>query len=681
MAEKKVTIAYETDYDGKAAHTAQSDLHKTADEAKKTGKAGSEAGKQGQKGFENMALGIGKAVAAFAAIKGAIDFFASSVTAANENARAVNTLAAAYQAVGYTASGAMQQAQQFATKMQQLTGIADEAFLNAQRLLANYGVVGSKAQEAIQAAYALSIGRNIDFASAMDLVSKAAAGQTQTLARYGIQIDKNTESGAKFDAVLAQINERFGATAQAAMGDSSTKLNALKESWGDFKEQVGAGLNEGLVPVVDFLTKSVGWLNQAFKSLSAGWAVSFDWLFTALQGVKAGFLSLGEYALKSLEPIVKVMSYIPVVGSKIQGVFDEANTSLAQMAESAREQTANMAEMSTPISAIWKTEKAITEEEKEQLKINEALVNGNRNLADAAKERAEAEKKSREEQLKALDNLGLSTSKDLKGWDRDKQSSEQSPTDLEVFAGGQNALGDAADSVNQYDAEATRLEELRALKQEYIENEITDEQLKQEALANLEQQYNQQKLANDKNQAKARQQVYASMWSSLSSLSTSENKKVAAAGKIAGVAQATMSTFTGAAKALELPYPANLVAMAAVLAQGFALVEQIQSVKLAEGGLVKAVTGGVPAVIGEGGSDEAVLPLDNSRALSRIGGAIAEQSGAVGGVVVNINVSASGGVEAILDQLTDAARNGTVQALEFANLNYKVGQSQQGYSV
>ena len=196
MADNKVTITYGTEYDGKGAKTAQADLKKTTDQAKKAGEAAAEAGEKGATGFDNMAVGIGKAVAAFAAIKGVIDFFASSIQAANENARAVNTLAAAYNAVGYTAEGAMKQAQQFASKMQSLTGIADEAFLNAQRLLANYGVVGSKAQEAIQAAYALSIGRSIDFGTAMDIVSKAAAGQTQTLARYGIQIDKNTESGA-----------------------------------------------------------------------------------------------------------------------------------------------------------------------------------------------------------------------------------------------------------------------------------------------------------------------------------------------------------------------------------------------------------------------------------------------------------------------------------------------------
>lgn len=612
MAEKKVTIAYETDYDGKAAKTAQADLKKTAEEAKKTGKTTEQAGGQGQKGFENMALGIGKAVAAFAAIKGAIDFFASSITAANENARAVNTLAAAYQAVGYTANGAMKQAQDFASKMQQLTGIADEAFLNAQRLLANYGVVGTKAQEAIQAAYALSIGRSIDFASAMDIVSKAAAGQTQTLARYGIQIDKNTAEGEKFDAVLAQINERFGATAQAAMGDSTTKLNALKESWGDFKEQVGAGLNEGLVPAVDFLTQAVGVLNKTFKGLSAGWAVSFDWLFTAIQGVKAAFLTLGEYAIKSFQPVISLMSHIPIIGDNIKGVFDSANNALSELAANSREQTVEMWKMATPVSAIWETEKAITEETTAQLKANEDLVNSKRDLVQATNEVAEAEKAANEAR--------------------------------------------AESNETQAEKEKQQAEELYGLKKVLGIQEQKDKKSAIESVTGMLKQGSKEQMAVQKAQ---------------------------------GMAQAAIATYQAANSAYAALAPIPIVgpalgaaAAAAAIAYGLNNVAQISGIKLAEGGLVKAVTGGVPAVIGEGGSDEAVLPLNNSKALQRIGGAIAEEGGNMGAPVqIYIQTQAVGGVEAILEQLTDASRNGVVQALEFANLNYKVGAEQQGFSV
>lgn len=606
-----VTVKIKSEYDGKGDKDAQKGLKKVEEQAKSTGAASQAAGEAGNTGFSSMAAGIGKAVAAFAAIKGVVDFFASSVSLANENARAVNTLAAAYQAVGYTAQGAMKQAQDFATRMQNLTGIADEAFLNAQRLLANYGVVGAKAQEAIQAAYALSIGRSMDFGTAMDLVSKAAAGQTSVLTRYGIQIDKNTESGAKFDAVLAQINERFGATAQAAMGDSTTKLNALSQSWGDFKEQVGAGLNDGLVPAVDFLTKVVGWLNQAFKSLSAGWAVAFDWLFNALQGVKAGFLTLGEYAINSLKPIVTVLGYIPGIGKEIKGVFDNASQSLAQMAESAREQTATMAHMSTPLSAIWETEKAITEEQQHRLDLQAEEINSR-----------VANEQAAQEQLTEAVRQGVE---------------------------------ERAEIVNQaQEAEAQKETDLSFLKKQLG---ITE---KKDTKSNLE---------------------------NITTMLRQGSKEQMAVQKAQGMAQAAISTYQAANSAysalagIPIVGPAlGAAAAAAAIAYGLNNVAQISGIKLAEGGLVKAVTGGVPAVIGEGGSDEAVLPLDNSRAMQRIGGAIAEESGAVGGVVLTQNITIQAG-ESLIPDITNALRNATVDALEMANLTVKVGNGQQGYSV
>lgn len=73
-----------------------------------------------------------------------------------------------------------------------------------------------------------------------------------------------------------------------------------------------------------------------------------------------------------------------------------------------------------------------------------------------------------------------------------------------------------------------------------------------------------------------------------------ENKAMATAAKIFGAIQATISMFTGAAKALELPFPANLAAMAAVLAKGAALVASIksQTVPGAATGLSAQVPGG-----------------------------------------------------------------------------------------
>ncbi|MDD6173318.1 MAG: hypothetical protein PUB86_03415 [Elusimicrobia bacterium] len=115
--------------------------------------------------------------------------------------------------------------------------------------------------------------------------------------------------------------------------------------------------------------------------------------------------------------------------------------------------------------------------------------------------------------------------------------------------------------------------------------------------------------------------------SDLISLSNSSNKTLSAIGKTAAVANATIDTYkaTNAAYSAMAGIPVvdpalGAAVAAAAIAAGLQNVSQIASVQLADGGLVKAVTGGVPALIGEGGSDEAVLPLDNNRAMRGIGG-------------------------------------------------------------
>lgn len=678
MADEKVTIKYETEYDGKGAKTAAADAQKVANTAKSAGDAAKKAGAEGQTGFAAMAAGAAKVGAALVAAKGVVDFFAQSVREYQEHARNVNMLAAAFDNVGYTASGAMQQALAFADEMERSTGLDGELFIKGQRALANYGVVGAQAQEAIRAAFALSANQGMAFESALQLLTRAAAGSTATLTRYGVVLGDNVKEGQKFEAAVKQINEQFGPSAQAAMGDTTAKMGALREAWGGFKEVIGQGLNEGLAPVVEWLTDAVLFLQKAFTAWGNSWDYTIGLIQTGIAGARSVILNFADVALKAFGKIVEIGNKLHLIPDGVAEAVQKAEEWISQAADNAEQQTATLNRMRREITEIWPAEQKITEEQNKQLELQAQQINASRQKKQAEQELT----KELERQQKILDNLGLSSSKDLKGWSRNSDNSEPGPTEEEIFAGGDSELGKAVDAVTQYDAEAERLEQLRELKLSYIEQEISDETLKQEALRNLEAQYNQQKLENDKKQAKARQQVYGTMWSALTGLASSENKKVATIGKVASIAQATISMFTGAAKALELPFPANLAAVATVLAQGAMLVSQIEAVKLANGGLVRAVTGGVNAVIGEGGSDEAVLPLDNTQAMRRIGGAIAEESDGLGGsVVVNVNINASGGLQPFLEQLTEATQNGVTEALRYANVAVKAGNAQGGLTV
>jgi len=663
--DRKVNVTIEAKYNGKGTVDFKKDLEKVEKQAAKTNEEMVSGSRSASDSIITLSSAINVAKAAWAGIRGIVGWFAESISMAAKNARAVNMLAAAYQNVGLTSAGAIDAAKKFASEMQNLTGIADEAFLDGQRLLANYGVVGAKAQEAIRAAYALSVSQGMDFESALMQIAKAAAGSTAALSRYGIVLGDGVKEGEKFDAVLKQINDRFGASAQATMGDMTTKVNALRQEWGDFREYIGRDLIPALQKVIEYGHMAVG----ALRSLAG-------------DNGKTVFNDAMEKTNKEIAKINQEIKWYQDNRAAAQKLADNEIEKLQKQLKLLEGRKKILMDGNDEYIKSNSLQRLEAEKQAKQIEENRVAQAKKKEVAEKEKKAQEAVTDELKRQQEILDNMGLSSSKDLKGWNRDKQASEAGPSELEVFAGGASQLGNAENAWATVEAERDAINWLYLEKKVLIDQEIADEELKQEALTNLENQYNQQKLINDKNQAKARQQIYASMWSSLSSLATNENKKVAAVGKVASIAQATMSTFTGAAKALELPFPANLAAMAAVLAQGFALVGQIQSVKLAEGGLVKAVTGGVSAIVGEGGSDEAVLPLDDTKAMRRIGGAIAEEGGSVGQTVnIYIQTQATGGVEAILEQLTDASRNGVVQALEFANLNYKVGAEQQGYSV
>ncbi|MGY3359742.1 hypothetical protein ACVWZK_006405 [Bradyrhizobium sp. GM0.4] len=91
----------------------------------------------------------------------------------------------------------------------------------------------------------------------------------------------------------------------------------------------------------------------------------------------------------------------------------------------------------------------------------------------------------------------------------------------------------------------------------------------------------------------------ASMAGSFATIASSfgkESSSMAKAAQVFGVIQGTISMYTGAAKALELPFPANIAAMAAVLAQGASMVAKIKSQSVPTGfkdGLSMTVPGGV----------------------------------------------------------------------------------------
>jgi hypothetical protein len=181
---------------------------------------------------------VSYATQAFAAYK-VYDFAKTSVKAFMEQEDASNNLASAYKVLGVHSIDAMKRAEEFASSIQKMTVIGDEAVLQLMQLGASMGqLAGKDLERATIATIGLSRAFKIDTTAAMKLVAKAALGNVDTLTRYGIVLDESLTKQEKFNEVL-KIGEKNFQLAQREIDTTAGKLKQLSNTWGDMKEGIG----------------------------------------------------------------------------------------------------------------------------------------------------------------------------------------------------------------------------------------------------------------------------------------------------------------------------------------------------------------------------------------------------------------------------------------------------------
>lgn len=113
-----------------------------------------------------------------------------------------------------------------------------------------------------------------------------------------------------------------------------------------------------------------------------------------------------------------------------------------------------------------------------------------------------------------------------------------------------------------------------------------------------------------KKQAEQRANHQKEALSRISTLARSNNKTLAAIGKAAALTQIAIDGPAAVVNAYRnIPAPFNFAAAAAVAAAVAAQAAQVTGVQFADGGIVTPTSSGTPAIIGEAGRSEAVIPL------------------------------------------------------------------------
>ena len=208
---------------------------------------------------------IGGLFAGGAAIYKTIDFAKDCWNEYAKSEEAVARLNQQLRSQGIYSDSLSTQLQNLASEIQKITTVSDDDALAVMQLGLSMGISADKIGEATKQAIGLSKAYGVDLNSAIKMVALAGQGDYTMLQRYIPQLRSMTDETEKAAAVTKLLADGFTiATTEAET--TSGKLKVFENRISDLKERIG----KELLPVIDFWLKKlesiVGWLEEITKS-------------------------------------------------------------------------------------------------------------------------------------------------------------------------------------------------------------------------------------------------------------------------------------------------------------------------------------------------------------------------------------------------------------------------------
>lgn len=598
-----------------------------------------------------------------------LDFLKGSIEAAMEAEKAQKGLEAALESTGRPVESMSRHLNDYAQELKKTTVYDDEAIARTQALLVQLTNLDEKGLDAAtKGAIGLASVMGMDLDSAATLVAKSMAGNTAVLSRYGISVKETGTAEEK----RAELLDKLGGFYSRATAETETyggKLAQLKNTYGDIKEAVGrlvtqnTALMDGLNRIASellYLAEADDMLARKTKDNQEAQNRQVDWLSKA--AVAAGF-HYGQMA-KLIEAYQgNTNALIHDINAGKHGIeIKTALTKVVQNSHKAWDAEAEKRRKATEGARLAAEEDEKAKEAKKKLvdEIN-AIIDRGSPLASAFRKNAEeltkldkalkagaidlktynaAAKVLENEEARLLLDM-MPVTKETKEWSK---ALENAVPDLVGYGNKAVEVGEmvkvtwaesaaawvasnkeATDEIfaqvtnftNQIDAlsQASLNKKLAQLDKEYqarlenIKSSTMSEEQKNQAIEALEAEYNMK-----------REQA---------------QQKAAAQQKVGAIAQAIISTYEAAAKALTAGPIIGPILMGIITAMGLLQVAKIKATPLAEGAIFQkpVFSPGGGFVAGEAGY-EAVLPL---RELPRLMREIAGARG-VSGMGGNSNI-------------------------------------------
>ena len=512
------------------------------------------------------------AAAAFAALTSG-----AAVSAFKEAEEATNKLNQALVNQGIYTKDLSDDYQQMATDLQGVTTFEDDAIVNAQATMQSYLGQTKISKELMKATLDLAAAKKIDLASAAEMVGKSIGTGTNALARQGVKFEEGATKGEKMAKVLSSLTTLAGGQAEA-QAKGLGAITQAKNAVGNLLEAVG----EKLAPFITMTAQAITRFANSVINNKQIWSF-FEMVVIGLARSATvtihAFKALGTILYESFETVFDAVSRL--ASGDFKGALEAVKTGWSNTSNALVKEWDDLGkDLSTIDNAYAKREQ---EKQEESLKFT--------------KEAGARKKKIVEEQK--FDEEAFFKTMDEKELQRQKVHSDA--TVREHVKGLNEKIKGEKD--------LTTRQALEREKRKYLDERYnTEEKSAQEKMNGFMKSLGIQKTDE-----------FRTALNDMSAMQNSKSKEMQVVGKAAAIANIAIKTAEGAMNAYAAlsMIPAvgpglGIVASGLLITFGAEQAANVAGVQLADGGIVRARPGGVHAIIGEGGRDEAVIPLDDS---------------------------------------------------------------------
>jgi hypothetical protein len=262
-------------------------------------------------------------VAAAAAVAYAGKLAIDGVKSAIEDEQAQLRLAAALKTATGATDAQIKATEEYITKTQLATGVADNDLRNAfQRLSVTTKDVNAS-QRLLNLALDVSKGTGKDLGTITEALSKAYEGQDTKLARLGIGLSAADLKAMDFNQTQKALSDLYGGAAARNAETFQGRIDRLKQGFEEAKESVGAAL----LPIIERL---IGYIFQYGVPIINRFKDAWEVVKKAIDDNKESFDAFVRLLQTVVLPILgKVFSFMIDVGAKAAAAIINAFGAIA----------------------------------------------------------------------------------------------------------------------------------------------------------------------------------------------------------------------------------------------------------------------------------------------------------------------------------------------------------------